>query len=461
MLIKNKIYVSINVSRDSGVPVLFLSNPGLSKTTCIYEYAKDHGYKVTELRGSTSTSEDITGYYVNEGKETLTIKYPDWFIKIIEDDQPHILFLDEITTVVKNTQAALLKLVFDRQMHDKKLPDSTLIISAGNYNGNLQGGFGMLSPMLNRFCLVNLELLPSDLSSFILTEQYEGARFAIKNSEVTQKNIERKIVNMIDTLVNTYSNNKKGEVPIIDLKNKDYSAVDSVQGEMYGILTGRTVSYLARMLTSCVRLGYDHNMDYLALGLIGFGTGEVTDISILKNTYHSDIKMFVNSILKHETNSQLVDLLTDNYDASLDSTKDISVKITDALVIGSSNSSDSEIYKLVDSYYKSLNNYITEFSMVVKNVDMMSIDDQTKVVRDFCTQKSKDAKLVYNTLFRLNKDEGFKKKDSLSRASVYLASILEPIYNAKTATKELFLFDNGQDDKLTHRDLSRHEDELK
>lgn len=460
MQIKDKIYRSINVSRDSGVPVLFLSNPGMSKTTCVYEYAKDHGYKVTELRGSTSTSEDITGYYVNEGKETLTIKYPEWFIKLVEDEQPHILFLDEITTVVKNTQAALLKLVFDRQMHDKKLPDSTLIISAGNYNGNLQGGFGMLSPMLNRFCLVNLELTAGDLSSFILTDPSPSVTFDIKHEEITQKNIEKKVANMIDTLVNTYSNTKKGEVPIIDLKNKDYSAVDGVQGEMYGILTGRTVSYLARMLTSCVRLGYDVNMEYLAYGLIGFGTGEVTDTHILRKTYYSDIKVFVNNILKHTASNMNIDISTVNYDIAFNASKNEANKIADMLVQSGSQVSNGQMYATVDSYYKAVNQFITEFGMIIKNIDNLTMDEHTKAVADFCMQKSKEAKIVYSMLEQFSKNDSFKEKDSLSRYSVYLASILEPIYNAKNATKNLFLFDKGQDDKLTHGDLNKHKEAL-
>lgn len=318
----------------------------------------------------------------------------------------------------------------------------------------------MLSPMLNRFCLVNLELTAGDLSSFILTDPSPSVTFDIKHEEITQKNIEKKVANMIDTLVNTYSNTKKGEVPIIDLKNKDYSAVDGVQGEMYGILTGRTVSYLARMLTSCVRLGYDVNMEYLAYGLIGFGTGEVTDTHILRKTYYSDIKVFVNNILKHTASNMNIDISTVNYDIAFNASKNEANKIADMLVQSGSQVSNGQMYATVDSYYKAVNQFITEFGMIIKNIDNLTMDEHIKAVVDFCMQKSKEAKIVYSMLEQFSKNDSFKEKDSLSRYSVYLASILEPIYNAKNATKNLFLFDKGQDDKLTHGDLNKHKEAL-
>ena len=455
MRIKEKIYKSIDVSRDSGVPVLFLSNPGMSKTTCVYSYAKDNGYEVTELRGSTSTPEDITGYYVNEGKDTLTIKYPEWFIKLIEDDKPHILFLDEITTVVKNTQAALLKLVFDRQMHDKKLPDSTLIISAGNYNGNLQGGFGMLSPMLNRFCIVNLTLSRVDLRHFVISEEEDKKQFSIVNDKVDENLMKENIARMVDDLVNTYSNSVKNEASIINLNNSDYSNVDSAEGMLYGILTPRTVSYLTRMLISCAKLGYTKDMDYIALGLIGFGTGEVTDLELLERTYHSDIKNYVNDVLLiTDTESTFKNIISNpSYVNSYNNVKRKQEEILKYL----SGENDKELNTGdTEPYFKAISSYIDNFTLLIRNIETLKMTKLTLDEMSQLAKKSKEAKNVYKTLQQLSKDKSFSKLDVLNKREIYMVSILEPIFNATERTKGYLIQDNTKDDYITQKDIDRH-----
>ena len=459
MRIKDRIYKSINVSRDSGVPVLFLSNPGMSKTTCIYSYAKDNGYEVTELRGSTSTPEDITGYYVNEGKDTLTIKYPEWFIKLIEDDKPHILFLDEITTVVKNTQAALLKLVFDRQMHDKKLPDSTLIVSAGNYNGNLQGGFGMLSPMLNRFCIVNLTLSRVDLRNFVISEEEDKKSFTIVHEDIDESFIKENIARMIDDLVNTYSNSSKNEASIINLNNSDYSNVDSAEGAIYGILTPRTVSYLTRMLISCARLGYYKDMDYIALGLIGFGTGEVTDLELLERTYHTDIKNYVKDVLTIiNTENGFVNILHDP--SYINSYKNLKIRQEEILKCISGESKKELEQSDIESYFKFLSAYIDKFTILIRGIDSLKLHKLTLNEMSQICKKSKEAKNVYKTLRQISKNETFAKLDILNKREIYLVSIIEPVFNATERTKGYLIQHNTKDDYITQKDIDRHVKDL-
>lgn len=284
MTIQEIIFKSLNISRLSNVPCLYLSNPGVGKTTLIYSYAKAHNYKVTELRGSTSSPEDILGYFVNEGKDYLQVKYPEWFIKLIEDGEkniPHLLFLDELTTVSRQTQAALLKLIFDREIHGKKLPDTTLIVAAGNYNSNLAHGFGLISPVLNRFCIINLH---ADINTYInyVYNNTDAVQQDLMFPAVLQKidinHMQDKLAVNIKNIIEKYSKSKNS-TPIIDLNNTDYSAVDNVDGEIFGILTPRTINYLSKMMIGCKELGYDNlqKLDFIVLGLIGFGTGGVTD----------------------------------------------------------------------------------------------------------------------------------------------------------------------------------------
>lgn len=314
MSVNSTMFKALNISRRSKIPVLLLSQPGGGKTTSVYKYAELHNFKVTELRGSTSSPEDILGYYVNEGEEYLKVKYPEWFIKILEDDkidQPHLLFLDEITTVSKATQAALLKLIFDREIHGKKLPTSCIIVSAGNYAANLAHGFGMLAPTLNRFCIVNLTPKEQDYIDFIY-ENMNKSTSLIYPSEfktVNKEKVEDALANGFKYLVKKFNKSisSKQKTLIINLANKDYTAVDGCDTDIYGIMTPRTISYLKRMIIACIELNYKIDVDFVPLGLIGFGTGEVVDTNVLM-PYHKEILLLFYNIVNETSAAKELDV---------------------------------------------------------------------------------------------------------------------------------------------------------
>lgn len=303
MTIQQLIFKSLNISRVSGVPCLYLSNPGVGKTTIIYNYAEMHNYKITELRGSTSSPEDILGYFVNEGKDYLQVKYPEWFIKILEDGKksiPHLLFLDELTTVSRQVQASLLKLIFDREIHGRKLPADTLIVAAGNYNSNLAHGFGLISPVLNRFCIINLHADKNTYVDYIYNKinvQQEFI-FPVELKKIQEDKLLDTLAIYLKMILDKYSKSKGDNLSIINLNNTDFSAVDNVDGEIFGILSPRTCSYLSKMVVAAKKLGYEDNNNFIPLGLIGFGTGEVTEYQYLLG-YHKEICDKLNKILKY------------------------------------------------------------------------------------------------------------------------------------------------------------------
>ena len=254
MTLKDKIGQSLNISRLSGVPVFFLSNPGVGKTTLVKHYAKINGYEVTELIGSTSSPEDILGYEVNEGKESLTPKYPSWAVQIWNDDKvgkKHILFVDEITTTNPGVQASLLKLVFDRKVKEIPLPDSTLIVSAGNYASNLNSNFGLISPILNRFCEINLNPTIEEVAGYVSGNIDNGddkkhvyPENIATLSDKEDKRINKEVTDLLHSLLNTYGVHAKKSKEdrnnssdfYLDLNNKDYTSVDNATDEIYGML---------------------------------------------------------------------------------------------------------------------------------------------------------------------------------------------------------------------------------
>lgn len=174
------IFSACKVSEKSHIPVLFLANPGVGKSTGVEYFSKVRGYELILLRGNTETNESIMGYSVcppdaHENSSAIQLR-PAWFQEILDNEaagKKSLLFLDELTTANEYTQAALLHLIFERKCGTEKIPEDTLIIAAGNYANNLSNSMVMLPPLLSRFMIINLTPTPNDLTDFL--NKYDGS----------------------------------------------------------------------------------------------------------------------------------------------------------------------------------------------------------------------------------------------------------------------------------------------
>jgi hypothetical protein len=314
--IRDLIFKSLVVSRDSKVPVLFFSNPGLGKTSNMRTFCETYGYKMEELRGASSSPEEILGYKVNEsGKDSLTTKYPDWFDRILDgkktNNDKYILFIDEITTASEYTQAALLKIIFDRAINDRILPEDTLIVAAGNYKGNLSGQFNLLPPTLNRFMLINLKPQnPLDLIEEFVGYNPNRIESVPKYdyNPIDESVIERcanATKEFLNGIVNIYSNvnvNKNGNDNargFVDISNTNFDGIfDDAEsyGGVFGFISGRTMHYLNLVTRACYKNGI-MNGDEFVLGLIGLGTNNFNTEQL--KSYQKDIIKKYNSMLSN------------------------------------------------------------------------------------------------------------------------------------------------------------------
>jgi hypothetical protein len=190
---------------------------------------------------------------------------PSWFEEVIrnhEAGKKTLLFLDEITTANEFVQAALLHLIFERMVKTEKIPDDTLIVSAGNYAQNLSNTMTLLPPVMNRFMLFNIIPTADDLSVFL--NKYDGSMkgdrrnyFAeLEKSMVEldeqEKDIPEKKYNMIGEYIERGLKDimkilmTQGEKPVdltvTDLQNI-YSDTEK-DSKLYGFITFRTLNYL-------------------------------------------------------------------------------------------------------------------------------------------------------------------------------------------------------------------------
>ena len=310
---------AIEASKRSKVPVLFMSNPGYGKTTTVYNYAKKNGYHVEVLCGSQYAQDEILGFQANEGLDSLVIKEPEWYSRIMQNEKagkPSILFLDELSTVCGSTQGALLQLCFERRIRGgKSLPDDCLVIAAANYKQNLPGYSEIIAPALNRFCIVNL--LPSNplevIMEFTQGTKETDSKWPTFDNNVLSAKEENKIVLEIRQaftgLFNTYSlGSSKG---MLDIRNTQYDGIydrDDAIPEVLNFISGRTISYLIRMILALGSMGI-HAKDEIAgkiiEGLIGLGTntwGDIDDAEARLLKYNRDIKTKFGRILDKITN---------------------------------------------------------------------------------------------------------------------------------------------------------------
>jgi MoxR-like ATPase len=301
--IRDRIDMAIEITRDSGVPVLLMANPGLAKSTMVYNWARRNGYHIETLIGSRFSQEEILGFQVRaENRETgehhLELLEPHWYRSIREQENsfgmPSVLFLDELSTAQENVQGALLQLVFERKIgNGRALPASTLVIAAANYKQNIPFQFNIMAPILNRFCIINLSYESNDsfLDEFLQDEADLDRDLAVfQDKEVTawQKNYLRDGLKMLfRSLFRSFEEDNRDVdrdlVYTMDINNQVYNTMyDSDSRCVHNFITGRTVWYLYKITLSFLRKGLswaDHGADMLnmAYGLVGLGTNTFTE----------------------------------------------------------------------------------------------------------------------------------------------------------------------------------------
>lgn len=294
------------LSRISGVPMLYLGNPGMGKTTIVNLWAKRNGYHVESLIGSAFDRSEVLGYMVNDGKETdyLRTKEPEWFHTIAELEKSgthSVLFIDEIASAPKDVQASLYRLIFERTIgNGHKLPQSTIIASASNYKDNLPQMCDITAPNINRFCVVNFGPQTFEgLYREFLQEKSELEKDLpeFKNLELTDELREKTakaVLEIFEKLNSTYNitDCSKGE---LDVKNKRLSNIFcadySKNGEVYNFISGRTIGYFrdifrAMYCTGLTKTGY---IGKFVDGLVGLGFNSFDNVQEL-NAYRKFVK---------------------------------------------------------------------------------------------------------------------------------------------------------------------------
>lgn len=313
----DKMVNAISLSKDSDIPFLLIGNPGFGKTTVVHAWAKQNGYHVEEIMGSSFSRDEVLGYMVNVNG-SLEMLAPFWFKrikKLADEGTKSVLFIDELSTTGGDVQSSLLRLIFGRTIgNGESLPEGTIVMSAANYKANLPGYCDVSSPATNRFCIINLEeaSLETMVDDYVINEMPtpKSPKFGTINPS-HMADIRLKIGNSMKKTFIKYSNGDDGRnvlnplnhnLQIYDVEN------DTNTKRLANFISGRCLNFLLRVLVSIAKSDIEETEPLIrgaVEGLVGAGTNTFPSetvqeayISYMTDSFVEDVekirKMYVN-----------------------------------------------------------------------------------------------------------------------------------------------------------------------
>ena len=135
--------------------------PGVGKSDVIKQFTKEAKLLLSDVRLTTLDAPDLRGLqWVNEANGTTVSYRPEFFPN--KDSAPGVVFLDELTAAEPRMQATAYQLVLDRRIGPHALPDSWMVIGAGNRPEDGAISYKMGSALADRFCHIVVEANPQD-----------------------------------------------------------------------------------------------------------------------------------------------------------------------------------------------------------------------------------------------------------------------------------------------------------
>jgi hypothetical protein len=220
--------------RSTCIP-LFLSNPGMGKTTAIKEFAKEKGVKCLTEITSTKMPHEFSGIAI-PNHETKRMTYFD-YDAILDLKDGDILFLDELLNANPMILNAFLTVLEDRVLPSGKRLAKIMIIAAGNP----QGAVSLTPQIKERFIWYDIKFDKESwkryMSKYLITDDiFEQLCVLIQNESFTSseknfytpRSIEKAMKMMINDIPTPYEAKLS---PILNLLINNSSGQDFQIGD--------------------------------------------------------------------------------------------------------------------------------------------------------------------------------------------------------------------------------------
>lgn len=158
--ILNKTYDN-PILRRTTVP-LFMSNPGVGKSTIIKEFAQNKGVKMVKITLSQRMPNEVVGMVMPDINTNRLLVFDSHQLEALEDGA--ILFFDEVFNgTLKQTLDAVLNLLEDRMLPSGKKLANVMIVAASNHQGLIN-----LTPQIKeRFITYNLKFNKEEFQVYL------------------------------------------------------------------------------------------------------------------------------------------------------------------------------------------------------------------------------------------------------------------------------------------------------
>jgi hypothetical protein len=134
--------------------------PGVGKTELVQTLAHRIGAELFDLRLTTIEPQDLRGlpYFDHESAKTIWYRPED----LPDTDAPAILFLDELTAAAPALQPTVYGLLQERRVGRHRLPDSVMIVAAGNRVEDGAIAYDMGTALSDRLIHMIVQAAPED-----------------------------------------------------------------------------------------------------------------------------------------------------------------------------------------------------------------------------------------------------------------------------------------------------------
>ncbi|GAA4258730.1 AAA family ATPase [Dactylosporangium darangshiense] len=144
---------ALTLAVAADLPVLLWGEPGIGKTAALNQLAEALDLPLTTVIASVHEPSDFAGLPVvgeDPAVQGVPMAPPDWAVRLVRTGRG-LLFLDELSTAPPAVQAALLRLVLERQVGALRLPPQVRIVAAANPRSSAADGWELSAPLANRF----------------------------------------------------------------------------------------------------------------------------------------------------------------------------------------------------------------------------------------------------------------------------------------------------------------------
>jgi hypothetical protein len=145
-------------------PVFVWGGPGVGKSSVVRAAADRHQLSLIDLRVTLLDPVDLRG--LPRLTEESAVWCPPAFLP---RDGQGVLFLDELAQAPPLVQAACLQVTLDRKLGEYELPDGWTVVAAGNRAEDRAGSHRIISPLLNRFVHLDLDVSNEDWQDWAVT----------------------------------------------------------------------------------------------------------------------------------------------------------------------------------------------------------------------------------------------------------------------------------------------------